>query len=86
MESSMTDRLAALIKRVTELHQAGLEACHCVEEFYLQRIHPLGRQKTLAFECLWMADPSRDPSEGDLLILFSHCSQQPCSDLTFLFI
>jgi hypothetical protein len=34
-EPSMTDRLAALVRRVAELRQAGLEACHCVEEFYL---------------------------------------------------
>jgi hypothetical protein len=47
----MTNRLAALTKRVVELRQAGLEACHCVEEFYLQQIQPLGRQKKLAFEC-----------------------------------
>jgi hypothetical protein len=30
-EPPMTDRLAALTKRVAELHQVGLEACHCVE-------------------------------------------------------
>jgi hypothetical protein len=47
----MTDRLVALIKHVAELRQAGLEACHCIEEFYLQWIHPLGRWKKLAFEC-----------------------------------
>jgi hypothetical protein len=46
----MTDRLAALVRRVVELHQAGLEACHCAKEFYLRRIRPLGRRKTLAFE------------------------------------
>jgi hypothetical protein len=46
----MTDRLVALTKRVAELRQAGLEACHCVEEFFVRRIHPLGRRKTLAFE------------------------------------
>jgi hypothetical protein len=46
----MTDRLAALVKRIAELCQAGLEACHCIEEFHLQRIRPLGRLKTLAFE------------------------------------
>jgi hypothetical protein len=33
-EPPMTDRLAALVRRVTELRQAGLEACHCAEEFY----------------------------------------------------
>jgi hypothetical protein len=42
-EPLMTNRLAALTKRVTELCQAGLEVCHCVKEFNLQRIHPLGR-------------------------------------------
>jgi hypothetical protein len=49
-EPPMTDRLAALVRRVAELCQAGLEACHCAEEFYLRRIHPLGRRKTVAFE------------------------------------
>jgi hypothetical protein len=73
MEHSMTNRLAALIKRVAEPCQVSLEACHCVDEFYLRRIHPLERWKTLAFECSGMTDPSRDPSEGDLLVLFSHC-------------
>jgi hypothetical protein len=47
----MTDCLIALTKRVAELLQADLEACHCVEEFYLHRIRPLGRWKKLAFEC-----------------------------------
>jgi hypothetical protein len=73
MEPPMTDRLAALIKRVAELRQASLEACHRIEEFHLRRICPLGRRKTLAFECPWMADPSRDPSKGDLFVLSSHC-------------
>jgi hypothetical protein len=43
--------LAALTKRVAELRQAGLEACHYVEEFYLRQICPLDRWKKLAFEC-----------------------------------
>jgi hypothetical protein len=73
MEPPMTDRLATLIKRVAELRQAGLEACHCVAEFHLRWIHPLGHRKTLAFECPQMADPSRDPSKGDLFILSPHC-------------
>jgi hypothetical protein len=47
----MTDRLAALTKCVAELRQADLEACHCIEEFYLRRIHLLGRRKKLTFEC-----------------------------------
>jgi hypothetical protein len=29
----MTPRLAALVKRVAELCEAGLKVCHCVEEF-----------------------------------------------------
>jgi hypothetical protein len=50
-EPPMTDRLATLNKRVVELCQAGLEACHCVKEFYVRRIRPLGHRKTLAFKC-----------------------------------
>jgi hypothetical protein len=63
----MCDRLAALVRCVGELRQAGLEACHYVEEFYLRRIRPLGRRKTLAFESPWLADPSRDPLPGNFL-------------------
>jgi hypothetical protein len=51
-EPPMTDRLAALNKSDAELRQAGLEACHCIKEFYLQWICPLGHRKKLAFECL----------------------------------
>jgi hypothetical protein len=51
MEPPMIDRLAALTKRIAELCQAGLEVCHCVEEFYIWWICPLGRRKILAFEC-----------------------------------
>jgi hypothetical protein len=73
MESSMIDRLATLIKRVAELHQADIEACHYIEEFHLRRIRPLDHQKILAFKCPRMVDPSRDPSEGDLFVFSSHC-------------
>jgi hypothetical protein len=31
----MTPRLAALVKRVAELREARLKACHCAEEFTL---------------------------------------------------
>jgi hypothetical protein len=72
-EPPMTDHLVALTKRVVELCQAGLKACHCVEEFFVRRIHPLGRRKTLAFECPRMADPYREPSEGCLFVLSLHC-------------
>jgi hypothetical protein len=42
-EPSMTDRLVALTKRVAELCQAGLKACHRIEEFFIRWIHPLSR-------------------------------------------
>jgi hypothetical protein len=71
-EPSVTGRLAALVKCIAELLQPGLEACHCVKEFHLRRIHPLGHRKTLAFECLRMADPSPDPSEGNIFVLSLH--------------
>jgi hypothetical protein len=57
----MTDRLAALTKRVAELRQAGLEACHCIKEFYVRWICPLGRRKILPFECPRMTDAYRKP-------------------------
>jgi hypothetical protein len=63
-EPPMTNRLAMLTKHVAELRQASLKVCHCVEEFYLRRIHPLGRRNKLAFECPRLADPHREPSEG----------------------
>jgi hypothetical protein len=70
-EPLMTDHLAALVRRFAELRQAGLEACDCAEEFYLRWIHPLGRRKTLPFESLRLADPSRDPLPGNFFyILF----------------
>jgi hypothetical protein len=72
MESLMTDRLATLTKRVAELRQASLEACHCVEEFYVQRIRPLGRWKIPTFECPRMVDPYREPSEGCLFVFSPH--------------
>jgi hypothetical protein len=31
----LIDRLVTLTKRVAELRQAGLEACHYVEEFFI---------------------------------------------------
>jgi hypothetical protein len=41
-EPPMIDRLIVLIKRVVELRHFRLEACHCIEEFFVQRIRPLG--------------------------------------------
>jgi hypothetical protein len=50
-EPEMTPRLKALVKRVIELRQADLEACHYIEEFTLWRICPLGHREKLAFYC-----------------------------------
>jgi hypothetical protein len=72
-EPPMTDRLAALTKRVAKLRQAGLEACHCVEEFYLRWIHSLGHRKKLAFECPQMADPYCEPLKGCLFVFSLYC-------------
>jgi hypothetical protein len=72
-ESLMTDRSTALTKGVAELCQASLKACHCIEEFYLRWIRPLGRRKKLAFECPRMVDPYREPSEGCLFVFSSYC-------------
>jgi hypothetical protein len=32
---AMTPHLVTLVKRVAKLHEAGLKACHCAEEFTL---------------------------------------------------
>jgi hypothetical protein len=65
-EPKMTPCLAALVKRVAELREAGLQACHYVEEFTLQRIHPLDHQEKLTYECLWLTDPCREPGVGKI--------------------
>jgi hypothetical protein len=60
-------RLKALVNLMAELHRARLEACHCIKEFILRRIRPLGRKEKMAFECPRFADPSRNPSSGKTL-------------------
>jgi hypothetical protein len=82
-EPLMTDCLAALVRRVTELRQAGLEACHCTEEFYLWRIRPLDHRKTLAFESPWLADPSHDPLPGNIFIFSFNTECHLYPDLTY---
>jgi hypothetical protein len=42
--------------------QAGFNVCHCIEEFYLRRILPLGCRDKYAYECPRMANPSYEPS------------------------
>jgi hypothetical protein len=66
-EPELMPCLKALVKRVTELRQAGLRACHFVEEFIILRIHPLGRREKLAFEFPRLADPNRDPLATKIL-------------------
>jgi hypothetical protein len=82
-EPPMTDRLATLVRRIAELCQAGLEACHCTEEFYLRWIRPLGRRKTLAFESPRLADPSRDPLLGKIFIFSFNAECHLYPDLTY---
>jgi hypothetical protein len=72
-ELPMTDRLAALTKHIAELRQAGLEAFHCVEEFYLRWIRPLSSWKKLTFECPRLTDPYREPLEGCLCVCSLYC-------------
>jgi hypothetical protein len=73
-ELKMTPCLAALVKRVAELRAAGLQACHCTEEFTLRQIHPLGRRDKLAYDCPWLVDLSREPATGKMFNLhFCYC-------------
>jgi hypothetical protein len=69
-EPKVTPRLAALVKRVTELHSASIWACHCTEEFTLRSICPLGHWDKLAYESSRFADPSRDPTDSKILTSF----------------
>jgi hypothetical protein len=80
----MNVRLATLVKRVAELCEAGLKACHCIKEFYLWWIHPLGRRDKSTYECPRMVDPNHEPTKGKLSILYFKywCYNYP--DLTFL--
>jgi hypothetical protein len=68
-EPPMTNSLSTLVNCVVELYKVGLKACHCVEEFHIRRIHPLGRQETLAYECPWMVNPNRNLAGGKI---FTH--------------
>jgi hypothetical protein len=70
-EPKITPRLAALVKWVAELCNAGLQACHCTEEFTLRSICPLGHREKLAYEWPRLANPSRDPADSEILISFT---------------
>jgi hypothetical protein len=61
-ETKMTPRLATLVKRVAELRDTGLQACHCIEEFTLQWIRPLGHRDMLAYGCPWFDNVRREPT------------------------
>jgi hypothetical protein len=65
-EPKMTSRMAALVKWVAELCTVGLRACHCVEEFTLRWIRPVGRRERLAYDCLQLADLSCEPAAGEM--------------------
>jgi hypothetical protein len=82
-EPPMTNRLAALVRRIAKLRQAGLKVCHYAEEFYLRWIRPLGRRKTLAFESPRLADPSRDPLPGKIFIFSFNVECHLYPDLTY---
>jgi hypothetical protein len=70
-EPLMNDSLSALVKHVAELCEAGLKAYHCIKECHLRQIHPLGHRDKLAFECPQMANPSRDPADGQICFLLN---------------
>jgi hypothetical protein len=63
-ELPMNDRLTSLVKRVAKVHEAGLKACHYIEEFHLWRIRSLGHWENLAFECPLLSHPNRESDEG----------------------
>jgi hypothetical protein len=69
-EPEVTARLAALVKRVVELHDTGLWSCHCAKEFILRRIHPLNHLDKLAYEFPRFDDPSHDPADSKILTSF----------------
>jgi hypothetical protein len=80
-EPPMIARLSALVNRTAELHWAGHDAYHCVEEFHLRWIRPLRHREKLAYECPRLADPSRHPAEGEIsTIPFNYCTN-PNSNL-----
>jgi hypothetical protein len=68
-EPPMMLRLDALVKRVAEVHEARLKACHCTKEFTLRWIHPLGHREKLAFDCLWLTDSNREPTDDKIFSL-----------------
>jgi hypothetical protein len=69
-EPEMTPLLATLVKWVIELCSTSLRACHCAEEFNLQRIFPLGHREKLAYERPQLVDSSRYPADSKILISF----------------
>jgi hypothetical protein len=79
----MNTHLAALVRRVAELCRARLKVCHCIEEFPLQRIRPFSCRDKYAYECLRMADHSREPTNGKLSTLSFKCRCRNYSILTF---
>jgi hypothetical protein len=52
---------------VTELRRAGLEACHCTEEFVTRQIFSLIYREKLAFDSLSFIDLSHNPAPSKTL-------------------
>jgi hypothetical protein len=69
----MTPRLAALVKRVAELHDYGLRACYCAKEFTLRWIRPLGHQEKPTYECPRLSNPSCEPTAGKIFNFALSC-------------
>jgi hypothetical protein len=67
----MLPHLKALVKHITKLRKASLEACHCVNEFILWQIHPPKQRENVAFEYPRFADPSHNSSYGKNPKLYS---------------
>jgi hypothetical protein len=58
-EPKIVPHLTTLVKRVTELRQVGLQACHYAEKFTLWWIHSFGRWEKLTYECSRPVDLTR---------------------------
>jgi hypothetical protein len=77
-EPSMNNHLTALVKRVAELREAGLKACHRIEEFHIMQIRPLAVRRSWHLNArgcpipvmnLLRVNPLSSPFINDKLIL-----------------
>jgi hypothetical protein len=72
-EPKMALRLAALVKWLAELRNAGHRAFHYIEEFTLRRISPLDHREKLTYLCPHLADPSRKPVASKIFNFTYYC-------------